>query len=99
MDRATISLDAEVWLWTSKGASWHFLTVEGEAAAEVRYASLGLTRGFGSVPVEAAIGATRWHTSLFPSKATGGFMLPLKAAVRKAEGFAAGDTVRVTLSI
>jgi hypothetical protein len=99
MDRATLSFDAEVWLWTSKGASWHFLTVEGEAAAEVRYASLGLTRGFGSVSVEVMIGGTRWRTSLFPSKASGGFILPLKAAVRKAEGFAVGDVVAVTITI
>lgn len=99
MDRAVIALEAEVWLWTSNGASWHFLTVEGEAAAEVRYASMGLTRGFGSVPVEVTIGKTRWRTSLFPSKSAGGFMLPLKAAVRKAEGFGVGDTVEVTLVI
>ena len=99
MDRAAITLEAQVWLWSSNGAAWHFLTVEGEAAAEVRYASLGLTRGFGSVPVEVTIGATRWRTSLFPSKSAGGFMLPLKAAVRKAEGFAAGDVVQVTLAI
>jgi hypothetical protein len=99
MDRATISLDAEVWLWTSKGASWHFLTVDGEAAAEVRYASLGLTRGFGSVSVEVMIGKTRWRTSLFPSKASGGFILPLKAAVRKEEGFAVGDVVAVTITV
>ena len=99
MDRATLSFDAEVWLWTSKGASWHFLTVEGEAAAEVRYASLGLTRGFGSVSVEVTIGGTRWRTSLFPSKASGGFILPLKAAVRKAEGFAVGDVVAVAIKI
>lgn len=99
MDRAIISLDAEVWLWTSKGASWHFLTVDGEAAAEVRYASLGLTRGFGSVSVEVMIGKTRWRTSLFPSMASGGFILPLKAAVRKAEGFAVGDVVAVTITV
>lgn len=99
MDRATISLHAEVWLWTSKGASWHFLTVDGEAAAEVRYASLGLARGFGSVSVEVMIGKTHWRTSLFPSKASGGFILPLKAAVRKAEGFAVGDVVAVTITI
>jgi len=99
MGRATISLDAEVWLWTSNGASWHFLTVEGEAAAEVRSASIGLTRGFGSVSVEVAIGGTRWRTSLFASKASGGFLLPLKAAVRKAEGFAVGDMVSVTITI
>lgn len=99
MDRAVITLSASVWLWTSNGASWHFLTVEGEAAAEVRYASLGLTRGFGSVPVEVTIGKTHWRTSLFPSKSVGGFMLPLKASVRKAEGFAVGDTVEVTLAI
>jgi hypothetical protein len=99
MGLATISLDAEVWLWTSNGASWHFLTVEGEAAAEVRSASIGLTRGFGSVSVEIAIGGTRWRTSLFASKASGGFLLPLKAAVRKAEGFAVGDRVAVAITI
>ncbi len=99
MDGAEIELEAEVWLWTSNGASWHFLTVEGEAAAEIRYASLGMTRGFGSVPVEVTIGRTRWRTSLFPSKSAGGFLLPLKASVRKAERFGEGDAVRVRLKV
>jgi hypothetical protein len=99
MDGAKIELEASVWLWTSNGASWHFLTVEGEAAAEIRYASMGMTRGFGSVPVEATIGRTHWRTSLFPSKSAGGFMLPLKAAVRRAEGFGEGDSVRVILKV
>ena len=56
-------------------------------------------RGFGSVPVEATIGRTHWRTSLFPSKSAGGFMLPLKAAVRRAEGFGEGDSVRVILKV
>ena len=53
-------------------------------------------RGFRSLKVEARIGATVWQTSCFP-RDEGGWLLPVKAAVRKAEGIAEGDPVAVTL--
>jgi hypothetical protein len=46
---------------------------------------------------EVRIGATRWTTSLFPKD--GGYVVPLKAMVRKAEGIDVGDTVEVGLAI
>jgi hypothetical protein len=49
------------------------------------------------VRVHAQIGATTWATSVFPDKARGAFVLPVKAAVRKAEGLEVGDTVPVSL--
>lgn len=101
-DDAPFECRAEVWVWRAappaKGA-WHFLTIEGQAAAEIRYAALGRTGGFGSVRVTATIGGTRWHTSLFPHRESGGFLLPLKADVRRAEGIAAGDAVTVSLTV
>ncbi|MEZ5231631.1 MAG: DUF1905 domain-containing protein [Acidimicrobiales bacterium] len=56
-------------------------------------------RGFGSVRVEATIGATVWRTSVFPDRGSGCYVLPLKQAVRKAEGLLDGDPATVTLRL
>ncbi len=92
-----------VWLWQgSDGApakgSWFFLTIDGEAALAIR-AHASNAAAWGSVYVEATIGATTWRTSLFPSKAAGGWLLPLKAAVRKAEKIIEGSAVEVLLAL
>ena len=52
---------------------------------------------WGSVKIIAVIGETRWQTSLFPHKETGGFLLPVKASVRRAESIAEGDDITVRL--
>jgi hypothetical protein len=90
-----------VWLWQgSDGApakgSWYFLTIDGETASAIR-ASAANAAAWGSVSVTATIGGTTWRTSLFPSKAHGGWLLPLKAAVRKAERIAEGSEVEAML--
>jgi Domain of unknown function (DUF1905) len=94
---------APVWLWRSAAkpdaAGWFFATIDPQTAAEIKYAMLGMSRAFGSVKVAAQVGDTRWETSLFPHKETGGFILPLKASVRKAEGVAEGDVIRVVLEV
>ena len=92
-----------VWLWQgsdgapAKGA-WYFLTVDGDTAQAIR-AHASNAAAWGSVYVEATIGATTWRTSLFPSKQAGGWLLPLKAAVRKAEKIAEGAVVEVILGL
>ena len=53
---------------------------------------------FGSVRVEASVGATTWRTSVFPDKVRG-YVLPVKAAVRRAEGLDVGDDVTVSLVV
>lgn len=105
-----VSFTGPLWIWKGKGAdgkptsdkpspvSWHFLTVTGEAAAAIRAAAPGRSAAWGSVYVEARLGGTTWKTSVFPSKEAGGYLLPLKAAVRKKEGVGEGDTVTVELS-
>lgn len=91
-----------VWIWTAAPparGSWHFMTIDPQTAVEIRYEALGRIGGFGSVKVLATIGGTRWSTSLFPHKESGGFLLPLKADVRRREGLAEGDTVTARLEI
>jgi len=99
----TFDFTGKVRVWQArtgeKPMRWFFVTIEGQAAAEIKLASLGLTAGFGSLPVRATIGLTTWRTSIFPEHESGGWLLPLKAAVRKAEGIGEGSEIEVTLAI
>ena len=51
------------------------------------------------VKVAVTVGASRWATSLFYSKNVGGYLLPVKAKVRKAEGLHEGDDVTVRMEL
>ena len=103
----TYTVTATLWVWTSPNApaSWHFQTIEGKAAeaisalALMRRLEFGKKRGWGSMKVSATIGGTTWQTSIFPDKSGGCWLLPVKAAVRKAEGLMTGDQVEVTLTV
>ena len=94
-----IAVTASIWLWSGGQGSWHFLTVPEDQAAEIRaHAFGGERRGFGSVRVEATIDRVTWRTSLFP-QASGGYILPVKAEVRRRAGIGAGDAVTVELEL
>lgn len=95
-----------LWRWQSATtpAAWFFLTIAGDEADGIRFAAIGGQwldgrKGFGSARVEVTIGDTSWKTSVFPHRESGGWILPVKAAVRKAEGLAEGDEVTVTVSL
>lgn len=89
--------DAELWPWEVRSDSWTFVSLPTTVADEVLDHAEPFTRGFGSVRVEVTVGATVWRTSIFPSKDT--YVLPVKKAVRRAEGLSVGDTVRVRLRL
>lgn len=95
-----ITVTAPIWLWSGGKGSWHFLTVPPDQAVEIRLAATaaGPRRGFGSVRVAASINGVTWRTSIFPQK-SGGYILPIKADVRRRAGIGAGDAVRVTLDL
>jgi len=91
-----LAFSGEVWSW--RGPSpYHFITVPDDESAEIEDVSALVTYGWGVIPVAARIGKTSWTTSLFPKD--GGYLVPLKDAVRKAEGIAVGDTVAVQLDV
>ena len=79
--------------------TWFFVYVDKKQAAEIKKRHGKVRRGFGSIKVTATIGKTTWRTSIFPDKHSGCYVLPLKAAVRRAEGIDAGDAVTFYLDI
>jgi hypothetical protein len=91
-----LNFSGVIWFW--KGPSpFHFVTVPQEESAELHAVSALVTYGWGVIPVTAKIGKTSWETSLFPKD--GGYLVPVKASVRKAERLELGDTVKVVLSL
>ncbi|MDG4821354.1 DUF1905 domain-containing protein [Asanoa sp. WMMD1127] len=94
------AFDAELWEWDARrDDSWVFVTVPAEASAEIRDRTAGVRRGFGSVRVRVSIGGSGWRTSVFPDSASGCYVLPLKRAVRRAEGLDVGSVARVAVEI
>lgn len=93
-----ISVTAPLGLWSGEGGSWHFVTVPEDQSAEIRAQAFAGPRGFGSVRVEATVNGVTWRTSVFPQR-SGGYILPVKAEVRRKAAIAAGDEIRVTLEL
>ena len=103
-EREIITHTGPLWRWTTDKApaAWFFVTIDGEAGEVLSATALmhrletGRRAGFGSLKVTAQIGDSSFSTSVFRSKDTG-WMLPVKAAIRKAEGLTEGDCVTVLL--
>jgi hypothetical protein len=78
-------------------APYFFVPVPEEESADIREVAAIATYGWGVIPVEARIGEVTFETSLFPKD--GGYLLPLKDAVRRPHGLGPGDDVTVEMSI
>lgn len=85
--------------WTFADGTSHFMSVPAEIAGEIKAQAMLFRRGFGSVKVEVTIDDFTWRTSVFPSKDTGGYFLPIKIEVLRKTGIAAGDEVKVELEL
>lgn len=99
----TIHHIAALWRWSGgNGGNWFFLTIDGadgdmlSATRLMRRLETGAARGFGSIRVTARIGKSAWSTSVFPQK-EGGWVLPVKSAIRRSEGIDEGDVVELVL--
>lgn len=87
---------APLWKY-SAAAAWYFVTLPRGIADQIRPQAPRV--GFGSVRVQVTVGNTAWKTSVFPDKNSGSYLLPIKAAVRKAEGLQDGVAVDVFMEL
>ncbi|MFD3583419.1 DUF1905 domain-containing protein [Streptomyces sp. NPDC058683] len=78
-------------------APYYFVPVPEEESGEIREVAAMASYGWGVIPVRATVGGVAFETSLFPRD--GGYLLPLKNAVRKPQGLGAGDEVRVEMGV
>lgn len=101
-ERESVVHTGPLWRWSGgNGGAWHFMTIDGEAGESLSATALmrrleKTIGGFGSLKVSARIGESVFATSVFPSKSEG-WILPVKASVRRAEDLAEGDEVTVRL--
>jgi hypothetical protein len=88
--------ESEVIHW--RGPSpFFFAPLPAGVAGEIARVSRLVTYGWGVIPVEAEIGGVAFTTSLFPKDE--GYLLPIKADVRRRAGLTAGDVVAVEMRV
>ena len=78
-------------------APFYFVPLPDEEAASIREVAAIAMYGWGVIPVEARIGEVAFTTSLFPKD--GGYLVPIKALVQRAEQLDVGDTVTIRLEV
>ncbi|WP_442047729.1 DUF1905 domain-containing protein [Novosphingobium sp. YAF33] len=93
---ARFTFVGEVFEWRGP-APFFFVAVPTECVDEVRYAARIASYGWGVVPVHAVVNEIPFTTSLFPKGNS--YLLPVKAAVRKAGSINLADRVTVEIQI
>jgi hypothetical protein len=78
-------------------APFVFVAIPPEHSAEIRHAAATASYGWGCVPVAADLRGEAFTTSLFPRD--GGYLLPLKKAVRARVPVDIGEMVPLRLTI
>lgn len=78
-------------------APFHFVRVPPDEAELIASLAPVVSYGWGMIPVAARIGGTEWTTSLWPKD--GSYLLPVRDAVRRAEGIDLDDVVEVVLDV
>lgn len=91
-----VSFTGEVIEWRGP-APFYFVRVPDDDAVRIREVASMVTYGWGVIPATVSVGATSVTTSLFPKD--GGYLVPIKNAVRIPENLETGDVVSVTLEI
>lgn len=78
-------------------APHHFVSVPDDDCAALDDTAALVSYGWGMIPVTVHLGSSEWTTSLWPKE--GGYVVPLKAAVRSREGIDVGDVVAIRLCV
>lgn len=91
-----LEFSGEVVEWRGP-APFYFVVAPAEESQWLTEIMRDVTYGWGMIPVTGRVGETEFTTSLWPRE--GAWWVPLKAAVRRAEGIELGDTVTVALTI
>jgi hypothetical protein len=93
-----LEFSGELWTWRGP-APWHFVTLPADESALIQDLSPLITYGWGMIPATIRIGATEWDTALWVKDDR--YIVPIKAAVRRAEQLDEGDhpTVQVVVRV
>ena len=91
-----LTFEARIIHWRGP-APFFFAAIPAQHVEAVREAARLASYGWGVVPVTAMVQGVSFTTSLFPKD--DGYLLPIKAAVRKAAGVTEGDLVHLGMTV
>ena len=91
-----VEFEATAFEWRGP-APYVFAALPERAVEAVRDIAAVASYGWGCITVTATIGETAWSTSLMPYQ--GGYVLPLKVAVRRAEQIEVGDRFLIQIVV
>ncbi|MDO9456755.1 DUF1905 domain-containing protein [Nocardioides sp.] len=91
-----LEFSGEVFSWRGP-APHHFVAVPEPERTELADVAQLVSYGWGMVPVTGRIGTTEFTTSLWPRE--GGYVVPIKTDVRRAEGIELDDVVTIVLRV
>ncbi|MGN6723564.1 MAG: DUF1905 domain-containing protein [Marmoricola sp.] len=89
------AVTAEIVEWRGP-APFYFLPLDEDDSADFKIEAAGLEY-WGQVAVIVTIGSTTFKTAVFPKD--GRFLVPLKAAIRDAEGLELGMTINAVVRL
>ncbi|MGG5172224.1 DUF1905 domain-containing protein [Pseudarthrobacter sp. J1738] len=95
-DAPAVSVSGTVFYWRGP-APFHFVRVPDDNVAFIKGLAAMFSYGWGMIPVTARLGSTSFTTSLFPK--AGGYLVPLKDAVRSAENVDLDDQVTIIVEL
>lgn len=78
-------------------APFYYVVIPQPESDQIKAVATAFTYGWGVIPVRAVVAGITFATSLFPRG--GGYLLPLKDAVRRPAGVGVGDLVAVELAL
>jgi hypothetical protein len=89
---------AKPWQYTGPGG-WHFVSVPGELAKEIRNALKSEEEGWARLAATAKIGNSEWRTAIWFDTKLNTYLLPLKADIRKKENLEINKNTEVVVWI
>lgn len=91
-----LEFTGQIWEWRGP-APYHFVSVPDDECAELQRVAPVVSYGWGMIPATVRIGTTDVTTALWPKD--GGYVVPLKEKIRRAESLALGDVVTIGLTV
>lgn len=90
-----LTFEGDMFEWRGP-APFYFVRVPEDEADRIRDVASMISYGWGVIPATVTIGSTSVSTSLFPKG--GGYLVPIKNALRLPEQIELGDVVSLTLA-
>jgi len=92
------SFRAKVWKYQGP-AGWYFVTLPKLLSKKIRRLHGPAEEGWGRLKTIAKVGKSKWDTSIWHDSRAEGYILPIKAMIRKAESVKVDSRIVVVLEL